>query len=178
LGAAALWRTLPAPHRRWIVLNALLITAAINLIVNGVIAWLSVRWQADVPFWARPLSETSLLGDTLGTLFVLPLVTGALCTMAVWRELKTGELAPVRPIPPHDRWLARLPRPGLRRMLTFGVLAFLLLAPIVTLTLVAIDVGTLTRGEFVAFKTAFAIALGALVTPVIAICAMADQPEK
>ena len=173
-----LWRSLPAPHRRWIVLNALLATAVINLAVNTGIAWLSVKGQAGVPLWARPLSKTSTIGDTLGTLFLLPLITCMLCTTAVWRELRTGALIPLPGAPPYDRWLADLPAGRLRRGIAFGAIVFLALAPPVTAALAVIDFGTLTEGQFVAFKTAFAIGLGAIVTPVIALCAMTDRTSR
>lgn len=173
----ALWKSLPAPHRRWIVLNALLGTALINLVVNGVIAWLFTRGQSDVPFWARPLSETSTLGDTLGTIFVLPLITGLLATTAVWRELRIGALARLELIEPYDRWLAKLPPPRLRRGVAFGAITFVVLAPPVTAILAAIDFGTLSCAHFIIFKVAFAIALGAIVTPIIALCAMTDGTE-
>jgi hypothetical protein len=173
----ALWRSLPAPHRRWIVVNAIFATALINLVVNGAVAWLFTLGQSDVPFWARPFSETSTLGDTLGTIFVLPLITGLLCTLAVRREVAAGALEAIRPGAPFDSWLARLPPPGLRRDIAFGGIAFSVLALPVSVVLAAIDFGTLSCGQFVAFKVAFAIVLGALVTPLIAICAMADQPR-
>jgi hypothetical protein len=178
LRAAALWRSLPAPHRRWIVLNALLATAVINLALNAAIAWLSVRGQTEVPLWARPLSKTSTIGDTLGTLFLLPLVTCVLCTTAVWRELRNGALAPLPGTLPYERWLAGLPPARLRRGIAFGGVVFIALAPPVTAALAVIDLGSLTTGQFVLFKTAFAIALGALVTPVIALGAMTDQLSR
>jgi hypothetical protein len=174
----ALWRSLPAPHRRWIAQNALLVTALINFLVNGVIAWLSIRGQADVPLWAPPLAETSTVTDTLGTLFVLPFITGLLCTVAVRRERENGELVPLRRTPPHDRRLALLPPPGLRRSVAFGAAAFVLLAPPVTMGLVAIDFGTLAPGSFIAYKVSFAVCLGLVVTPLIALCAMTDPPVR
>ena len=87
----------------------------INLVVNGMIAWLFTRGQPDVPFWARPLSETSTLGDTLGTIFVLPLITGLLATTAVWIERRNGALPALQLIEPYDRWLAKLPPPRWRQ---------------------------------------------------------------
>jgi hypothetical protein len=165
-------------HRRWVVVNALLATALINLVVNGVFAWLFTRGQSDVPFWARPLSETSTLGDTLGTIFVLPLVTGLLATTAVWIELRNGALTRVDPLEPYRGWLRRLPPPRLRRAVAYGAIAFVLLAAPVAAVLALVDFGTLTCGQFIAFKVAFAIVLGALVTPLIAIVAMTDDVDS
>jgi hypothetical protein len=178
LGVAELWRSLTAPQRRWLVLNALLATALLNLVVNGVIALLFVQGQSDVPLWTRPLSETSTLGDTLGTIFLLPLITCVLITTVVRRDLRSGALAPLDTEHSYGRWLAARPEGRFRRGLGFGVIAFITLALPVTLALVVLDFGTLTRGEFVTFKVAFAIALGAIVTPVIALCAMTDGVDS
>jgi hypothetical protein len=50
------------------------------------------------------------------------------------------------------------------------------LGPLSIALLVAIDFANLTGAQFVAYKAALGIALGALVTPVIAILAMTDDP--
>lgn len=174
MGIASLWSALPAPHRRWILVNALGITALINLVVNAAIAWLSVSGQTDVPMWARPFSTTSTIADTLGTLFVLPLITCVLCTTAVWRDRRRGALTRLRQTPPH-RWLGRLPSTRLRRGIVLGVLVTAALAPPITLVLTGLDLGTLSRTEFTAFKAGFAVALGAVVTPLVALSAMTDR---
>ncbi len=43
------------PHRRWILGNAVLGAAVVNLVVNAGIAWLSVRGRRTVPLWSLPL---------------------------------------------------------------------------------------------------------------------------
>ena len=63
-------------HRRWIVINALLVTALINAVVNAGIAWLSAGGRSRIPLWATPIvGGPSTLTDTAGTLFILPLTT-------------------------------------------------------------------------------------------------------
>ena len=44
--------------------------------------------------------------------------------------------------------------------------------------LVAVDFGHVSPGAFVAYKAGLAVALGALVTPVIALCAMAGVAAR
>ena len=166
-----MWRWLPAPNRRWIVVNALVFTALINTVLNAAIAWLGVRGEGRVPLWS--IHQTSTVTDTLGTLFLLPLITCVLCTGAVWRDLRTGGLDRVRGLRRRQPILARLPTPRIRRSVAFGALCLAGLAAPATLLLVAL--GDLTEGEFIAFKTSFAVALGALVTPLIALRAMADR---
>jgi hypothetical protein len=176
LGVAALWRSLPAPHRRWIVVNALFITALINLVLNALIAFLFTRGQPDVPFWARPLSETSLLGDTLGTIFILPLITGLLATAAVHADERRGAFEPISLTEPFDSWVKRLPAAGIRRGAAFGAIIFVFVAPPVAAILALIDPGTISCAHFIVYKGIFGIVLGALVTPVIALVAMTDPP--
>jgi hypothetical protein len=168
-------RGIPGPHRRWILINAIGVTAGINLVVNTGVAWLSLLGAKRVPLWSVPLLEgPSTLTDTIGTLFVLPLITCLLCTTAVWQELRTGRLTPLTRSP---SLLDRLPHHRLRRGLAFGAGSTILLAPPVTAAIVMLDIGDLSGRAFMVYKAAFAVALGALVTPLIALRAMADTPE-
>ena len=156
-------------------MNALVITALINTVVNAGIAWLSVRGEEPVPLWS--IHQTSTVTDTLGTLFLLPLITCVLCTSVVWRDLRTGGLDRIRGLNQRRPLLAALPRPRILRGIAFGAVSLAVLAVPVTLLIVAAGLGDLSEGGFIAFKTSFAVALGALVTPVIAIRAMADRVD-
>jgi hypothetical protein len=173
-----MWGQLPAPHRRWVVGKALLATAAINVGVNATIAWLSVRGQETVQLWGVPLMETSIFWNVVGTLFLLPAITCVLTTTAVRRDVRLGSLASLDWLRSAHRWLGALPAARLSRGIVFGAVAVVALAPPLTLVLAASGSPELTRGEFVAWQTAFAVALGAVVTPVIALYAMADPPDE
>lgn len=172
-----MWRELPEPHRRWIVTKALLATAAINTLVNAAIAWLSVRGQETVPLWGVPIAETSTLWNVVGTLFLLPLITCLLTTTAVRRDVRLGSLDSLSRLRPAHRWLAVQPSSTLRRGVVFGGLAVAVLAPPLILALLGFSFPDLTRGQFIVCQTVFAVCLGALVTPVIALSAMADPPR-
>ncbi len=171
------WRELPRPHRHWIVTRALLATAAINAIVNAGIAWLGVRGQETVPLWGIPLIETSTFWNLSGTLFLLPLITCVLTTTAVRRDVRLGSLASLSGLRFVHRWLAVLPPARSRRGLAFGAIVVTALAPPLTLAFVASGFPELSREQFIACQTVFAVILGALVTPFIALYAMADPPE-
>lgn len=163
------------PHRRWILVNAIVVTAGINVVVNAAIAGVSIIGADAVPVWAVPLlGGPSILTDTVATLFTLPLITCLLSTTAVWQELRTGRLTPLRRLGSVGP-LGRLPTGRLRRGLVFGAFCTVLLAP--PATLVIANIGALGVGDFVVFKVAFAVGLGALITPVIALRAMADAPD-
>lgn len=171
-----MWSRLPTPHRRWIILRALLATAVFNVIITGTIAWLSVRGQETVPLWGVPLTETSTSWNVVGTLFLLPLITCALTTLAIRREVRLGSLTSVSHLRASYRWLAVLPSAHLHRGLAIGAIAVAALAPPLILTLIVVGFPELTKEQFVAWQTVFAVTLGALVTPVVALYAMADLP--
>jgi hypothetical protein len=178
-GIGALWRELTPAHRRWIYLNALLITALINLAVNAAIAWISVIGVRRVPLWSVPLiDKPSTITDTVGTLFILPLITCLLCTTAVWRDITTKRLPALRATAGADALAAKLPRSRLRRGIGLGAVVTVTLAPLTVLVLIAIDFTNLTVTQFVLYKAAFGIALGAVVTPLIALFAMASSPTQ
>lgn len=166
------WHGLLGPHRRWIVVNAVLVTAVVNLALNSAIAWLSVSGRRTVPLWSVPLvGGPSTLTDTIGTLFVLPMTTSLLCTTSVWHELRSRRLTPLRG---SDLWcaIARLPARRLRQGLVLGTLSVLLLGPPLVLLMYALGVGELSSQAFMVYKVSFAVGLGALVTPLIAARAM------
>ncbi len=174
-GLRALWRGLPREHRRWIVLNALLVTAAINVVVNALIAWVTIRGESNVPLWSVPLVEKpSTITDTVGTFFVLPLITCLLATTAVWRERRIGRLPSLGGGLPLHILLSNVPRTRFWRGVRLGAVVTIALTPISVLILAAIDFGGITQGQFVLYKAALGVALGAVVTPLIALWAMAD----
>jgi hypothetical protein len=56
-----------------------------------------------------------------------------------------------------------------------GALVTLLLAPPAVIVLVVTDFGGISTGQFVLYKVILGVALGALVTPLIALWAMSDR---
>jgi hypothetical protein len=165
------WRSLPAPHRRWVVVNALVVSAVVNLVLNGLIAWLSVRSQHVVPVWGMPApGKANVLTDTVGTFFLLPLFTCAMCTTAVWAELRSGGL-------PRLETLAvprRLAHGRLRRGAVLGAATAAVLSPVAIAIFAATRLGSVTTTQFVLYKMVLGVGLGAVVTPMVALLAMAD----
>jgi hypothetical protein len=150
------------------------VTAVINVIVNAAIAWLSVAGQDSVSMWGAPLVETSIFWNVVGTLSLLPLITCVLTTTAIRADIRSGSLPPLTELRSAHSWLASLPFPRWRRGVVVGALAVVMLAPPLVLVLVAADLGDLSEGQFVLCQAGFAVLLGVLVTPPIALCAMAD----
>lgn len=165
------WRELPADHRRWIVINALLITAVVNLAINGFLAWMSVRGHANVPIWGLPgPGKTNVVTDTVGTFFFLPLFTCVMCTTSVWAQVRSGRLPRLEAAIPLQ--LAR--RGRVRRGAVLGASTAAILAPLFIVIVAAAGLASLSATGFVVYKMALGVLLGLVVTPLIAIMAMAD----
>ena len=161
--------SLSAEQRRWLLINALAVPVVINAVLNWLIARASVDDGELVPLWSAG-GEPSVITDSLGTLFVLPLLTTLLVTTIVWRELRSGGLEPVERLD----FPLELPEKRLLRGLAFGALTLAIFGPPVAAALAIGDAGDLTEDGFAAYKAAFGVILGAIVTPVIAVRAMAD----
>jgi len=170
-------RDLPASHRRWILLNAIAITAVFNLVINAGIAWLSSAGTTRVPLWWMPvIGGPSTITDTVGTLFLLPLITNLLVTTAVRRDRRHERLTPLSHAESIYPILRLLPRGRTRRGFGLGAFCVAALAPAAVAILIATDFGDLSVANFVLYKAILGVALGAFVTPVIALRAMADDP--
>jgi hypothetical protein len=172
----AAWNELTAEHRRWLLINAVLVTAVINGAISAFIAWVLSASEDEIPLWAAPLvGGPSTIVDTVATLFILPFITTLILTTVAWHEMRQGKLAPLLIDRNTDPLLARMPPKRARRGVYFGVLTVVLLAPVSVVLLVAFDFGDISVGDFVLYKTIFGILLGLVVTPPICIAAMTDR---
>lgn len=170
------WSELPAANRRWLIVNAVVITMAINLVLNAVIAIIAVGDRDSVPMWGAPLVEPSVFWDLVGTLFLLPLFTSALVTAAVRRDIRLGAMSRLAPLPGVHHLLASPSR--WRRGAAFGGLAVIALAPGLLAILFGLGWPDLSKSQFIAWHTGFSIVLGIVVTPPLALFAMAaPEPE-
>jgi hypothetical protein len=168
------WGALLPDQRRWVVLKALLGTAVINLVANAAIARVSVGGATTVHLWAVPLvDKPSTVTDTVGTFFILPFVTSLSCTRAIWSDVRRGRLSAIGPgdLGP---WLDRLPPSRLRRSAVLGALCTAALAPLALVVVLVADVGDMSRTSFVVYKAGLGVVLGLIVTPIVALRAMAD----
>ncbi len=174
---ASFKEAMPSRHWRYLFWNAVIIAAIINFVLNGAIAWLSVRNLDAVPRWAVPLvDKPSTVIDTFGTIFLLPLFTCLVLTTLARRDVRKGRLPALGWTRRSHSFLNRLPSATLRRGLLLGALCTVILAPLTVLAIFALDVGEITVRQFVLYRALFALALGAIVTPVIALWAIAEAP--
>jgi hypothetical protein len=160
-------------HRRWIAINALLVTALINAVLNTGIAWLSAGGRTRIPLWSTPIvGGPSTLTDTAGTLFILPLITTIILSAAVQRELRRGRLDPLRCRGGLETLRLCLPPRSVPRGAVLGTICFALLAPPVLALLLATGFGNVSTGAFVGYRAIFGVVYGTLVTPLIAVLAI------
>jgi hypothetical protein len=173
----SIWSGLSGEHRRYIFWQAIFGAAIVNLVLNAGIAWLSVQGEDSVPRWAVPiLDRPSTITDTVGTFFILPLLTTLIFTTLARRDIRHGKVESLGWTRASHPFLSRLPVPTLRRGLMLGAITTALLAPPAVLAIVAIGVGDLSVGEFVTYKAVFGIVLGLVVTPIVALWALAEAP--
>jgi hypothetical protein len=157
-------------HRRLLVVQALG-GFVLNLPLNGAAAWLGFPPVARLPLWAR---ANCVAFDTFGTSFFLPLVTCLVLTPLARRSLRSGALDP-------------LPRTSLPALVRFwpesmaGRGALVGLMSIVTVALPALallgalGVESMNRGESTLYKALYTGLLGAIVTPLFGLRALADR---
>lgn len=167
------WSKLPAANRRWLVVNGIFVTALINVVVNVAIDLVSLGARDSVPMWGAPLVGPSVLWTVIGTLFLLPLFTCVLATGAIRRDIRRGSVERLEPDAAH-RWVGRVPAGRWRRGAEIGAFAVVVLGPPTLLLLAILGFPDLDRGQYVAWQTGYAVLLGMIVTPLIALAAMAD----
>jgi hypothetical protein len=161
----------PPTHRQWILINSVLITAFVNIVINACLAAASARGH-HIAWWTRNPFKTNLLYNSLGTLFFLPLLTTVAVTAAILKELSAGTMQPIQ-VPFGSRiwsWIC-VPTPW-RRGVRFGVATFAALAPFDIVAVVLLGRNGAAASHFVMLQVVFAVVLGAVVTPLIALAAM------
>jgi hypothetical protein len=162
-----------ASHRRWIVINAVAVTALVNAVVNGLIAWATAGGRSRIPLWSTPLvGGPSTVNDTAGTRFILPLTTTIILTAVVRQELRRGRLEPLRCRGGLETLRLYLPPKSLARGAVLGAMCFVLLAPPTLAVVLATDFGDISTRAFVVYKVIFGVVYGLLVTPLIAVLAI------
>ncbi len=167
LALQARWDGL-APHsRRWVVVQFVLGALLINAILNATIAWVFTLDQGQVSYVGIPLiDKTTLLVDSLGTLFILAFLTTLIVTTIVRKELEHGELVAPAVAP------ARLPHRAVKRAALVGAVCFAVLAIPVTLVSLAAGSPDMTIEQFLVYKAIFGALYGLPITPAVALLAM------
>jgi hypothetical protein len=161
--------TLSATHRRFLLVDQVVGSIVVNFVLNAAIAWTAFRSASVVPLWG----QSSIAADTLGTAFVLPVLTSLIAGRLVHHEVVRGRVPPLTDVVP-SAWVRRS---SLQRGAAVGVLAVVLVAVPTVLVFALAGPAELARWPFIWFKATFAAALGAVVTPVLAWWALARASQ-
>ena len=160
--------TLSREHRRFLVLEQGVGSMFVNFPLTAAITWLNVLSLPTVPLWG----VTSIAGSTFGTAFILPLLTSIIVSRVVRHHVRGGRLVPL--MPPPDLAIPWVERTSVRRGVRLGLASMVLAAAPTVLILALAGKTQMPRVPFIWFEGAFAAALGAVVTPLIAWWALAD----
>ncbi len=155
-------------HKRFLLLEEGVGSVVVNLLINSVIAFLMFRGAESVPLWG----QQSIAGDTIGTTFFLPLFTCLIVTPLARRQVRAGRLEPLAGAPLGLHWV---PERAFWRGVVLGVISAAVVAPPAVTTLAVLGVTQQSFWGFVVFKAVFAAAFGAVVTPLIAVWAIAGS---
>ncbi len=155
-------------HKRFLLLEQGVGSVIVNLIINSVIAFLLFRGAQSVPLWG----QQSIAADTIGTTFFLPLFTCLIVTPTARRQVRAGRVAPLAGQP---LGLASMPERTFRRGALLGLITAVVVSPPAIAALTMLGVSQQSFWSFVVFKAVFAAALGAFVTPLIALWAIAGS---
>src|SRR5881296_2180494 len=159
-------------QRRYLLLEQGVGAAGFNFLLNAAIAWLMFRGADVVPLWG----QQSIAGDTIGTSIILPFLTCLIATRLVRGHVRAGKVAPLGWSRDTQPWLGWLPRGTLARAAALGGAGLVVFTPPTLVALVALGVADLGLGRFVVFKASFAAAEALVVTPLVALWAIAEGP--
>jgi hypothetical protein len=150
--------------------------AVINVVLNPAIAWLGNRQMAFVPL----SGENSIVVDTAVTSIVLSLLVALFVTSAVRREFRAGQLTASEAVPWEGRVLSHLPVQPWSVGLLIGVVAAVILTPLVLGVFRVVGSSGLPFAGFALLKAVYTPALGYLVTRWVILrqvmCYRAEQP--
>lgn len=162
---------LAASHRRFLLVEQSLVPAAFNFVLNGGIAYLLFRTAESVPL----LGESSIVGDTLITSFLLPFATCLIVTGLIHKRVAAGKLQALASAPPGGLGAFFATRGKALRGALLGIAGVVLLGAPTLLVLSAAGVDSLARDAFLWFKAGYAGALAAVAQPAIAWLALTTR---
>ncbi len=161
-------------QRRFLLVDQCIVGGAINFVVNAAIAWYLFRAMQQVPMTG---GSQNVLGDVIGTFFLLPLAVCLIVTPLVRRQVRSGKLAALHWDRTAHPWYRRLPVSSLMRGLQLGVASTVVLGLPLFGLMAAFGVTSMTYWDFVIVKGIYSGVLAAVVSPVIAYAALGDQVE-
>jgi hypothetical protein len=164
---------LPPGVVQYLLIGQAFIPIFINFTINFVTGWLTFRGSPTVSTWAF---DKGAALDTIGTCYFLPAITCLICTTIVRRHVQRGVM-PLLPIQDAPRWIQWFRGHLLWRATKFGIVGLTVFAGPVYAAYCVFAEDTISTPQFLLIKIAFAVALGIVVTPLIALVALTDEPK-
>ena len=134
----------------------------INAILNGVLAWLTLRSVGSLTLGG----ENSYIGDTAATAFVLPFILSLIIISLNRRKLRQGKIDAIELEP--NKWLhailIRFPTRLWAQALLLGLLATLITSPLVIGVLWATGLHEISPTDYAIIKGVWTGALAAALT--------------
>ena len=165
-------QTFSEEHRRFLIVDEIIGPAIVNFWLNAGIAWYLFRKLASVPLWGAQ----SIAADTIGTAFILPVLTAIIAAWLVPARVVRGKLTPIPPELMRASMWSR--RSWLMRGVLLGLGAIVLVGVPAVLAFVLAGAHALPRGGFIWFKASFAAFVGVLVTPLLGWWALMDASRR
>jgi hypothetical protein len=151
--------TFSPAHRRFLIVDEIIISTAVNFLLNAGIAWFLFRSARSVPLW----SSSGIAADMVGTAFLMPLLTSLIAMWLVPWQVKRGVLPKVPTAELRTSAWRRLP--GYQRGVILGLVSIAIVAVPPIALFAQVGSAQLSRNHFIWYKAGFAAGVGALVTP-------------
>lgn len=146
----------------------------VNFPLNALVAWALFRSLGTVPLWG----DQSIAGDTIVTSFLLPFITCLIVTRVARGAVRNGHVAPLGWTRSTHPVLRMLPRHTVLRGVLVGVVCAVTVGPMAVVAFGTAGFVSLSLWSFVALKGAYAALLGAFVTPLLALWAIAEPSPQ
>lgn len=159
------------PIHKEFLLRESIISAIVGTILCAIISFAAFQSQDVIMFWG----ENGLFFDTLLTVFFMPFMMTLIMTPMYRTRVADGK-APATRWSRHEHFMLRLfPGSLFFRALIVAILLSVVLLPVSTAILLSLENFPMSFDRMLMFKSIYGALIGFLVTPLIAICAMADK---
>ena len=152
--------------KRYLVTEQMIKPGVLNLLANGLIAWLVFRQAERIAFW----THSAIAPDLVLTALLLPFIISMINSRVVFNKVVAGELARIASVDSDGQgWHLRS---ILFRSTFLGLVCVVLYAIPTVLVLPMVWDEPLRLWQFVLFKSVWAAILAIVVCPMVALWAV------
>jgi hypothetical protein len=156
-------------QRKYLVHEQIVGGALVNGVINAVLGWLTFRHHLVVPMQGDP----SLLNDVIATSVIMPLFICVIGSWLVRKAVQAGKVAPLDAPSAARTMIMWLPANSFLRGALLAVAALATCTPLLLGALLLCGVNGMSVAGFATLKFFYAGALAGLVSPIVALYAMA-----